>query len=1603
MKINKYFYNTLTLEVPPEGEGLPEVEGPPEEEHTHLSFREEAQTMYHLKSFNNGSELSYPNEFQIDLPNILVLDDGNSPSDTQLDNFLTNRDDVKLSYKIDGVNVLNATPLSEVKTTPSHEKYGNDDPYERRIIGIKLPGYDLDLPHTIQITITIESLDPVALAENLANAEAALATDESNLELQTAKNNAEEALAAAEGHFHESKINVFTIPKNFMLNEEGTDSNKKLLIFRKADIDDVFGVTDDINTLIKIKQPRTVPVSTNFKFADKTVTVGGDEYFYANLPANWNEGFDDAENFWKIYDEYSIKFKNKEVYGDSSYYPYIWVYRRLPNIVADSGKEKKFGSNLISSESTQPEQKYPPTSKSHFLKYKAKKGTGTGSTFMTSSRYGLVEWIIDESDSSNLNSEQKDALKEKKYGSFTVNTTESIEAIKYKVKFHRYSKSDGEFELDYRITSSDETFDISVLKNLGKYYSKDGSPFRLPSNFDDVPVGDITVVDSDDNEKTGLVTAEGSFRYISILDDMVDKDFVISAPGLNLELHIYQDVTLSLILRYDDKSKVELNFDDYDYEDVIMEEISIAQSDQAIDITLSGKEVSNTIATLKRKKGSSDIAKTSDKYSETYTKALTFLYSFEKEHEISSGKTITIKHYKYIKLNVILVFDYTIEEPFVIKYFEPDPIGATIQDWGETDVMKKDDTKGSLQDGYFVDLNPAKVTEIKKYLPIVKPPTYSKSETSNKSPESLYSFIMAPSNGLIAKFTDPDPSFASLKEPKTFRERIFRFDGDKFLYYIDITVEVEPLCFESINDVLIYLPNISNYTPTLTDDCDQDSSFIQTINDKSTLVQNIHNIERRGSYDFNYTTKITKNEIVFIANKTFTVYVYDDINEKLALDLCQNEVKTTSNIINDDINIDVFRDYELSLSEKIELNYIRTGINEELPLIFNTSVSTLRENLTETVVVNPVGYNELYQGPYNINYNYSVTENPANSPFQEYWKKGKERIYHTDSSTVSKDEIKKYLEKILKPVGIMVYRTDLIDDEITYSVTLQKNCDNCEGLYEYDASCFTNREIKVYKYNPNKTLILCKDDTFDSDLKSQIKSYGKKSYQVSYDTPLAEYKSTLREDINHDEFLNNDDWLIIRNNVEGPPFSRIGVWNESTTAVDHLWKTTSIIFKSVDNYESTITYNITLISDIKQCKVVRLGKHKVQNKLPEIIGTFLKDSSNTQGLEISDDVINLDDEIDYDDSYKLDQITFTNVNDKSYDVDDVDVVDAEHAKHIENVKSIKGLLKIEDTSADRSFSKKPDTEINYIYHLHHGGKTVELIYKVTILVNRLAKYVKLPVVTIGKPYEYEFTSEVLAENTSICNIFCLPKGLSWDGEKTISGTIECAKPTETCTVTEIDSKSVEQCYDCPVKITLEIAAPENDEEEGKCECIGQSSACNDSCTYLVDGGVNCTNYDTQDYFLFIKNPENDEVGPELKQKDVEEDVSEPTLVGELDDPKLLSITVKASSESLNLNNYITNTDKEIRFVSGTLINDGTLTLPEENDGGDTDQIVISAQYKNRNCEYVEFGKIVVNVEHEPITNIIKKSQLSKGIQNVLENNPALLYGPLGGAFYTIES
>ena len=74
-----------------------------------------------------------------------------------------------------------------------------------------------------------------------------------------------------------------------MLDEEGTNSNKKLLIFRKDGIDDVFGEINDINTLIKMYDPDGITESTNFEFAVPTV-VEEVMNIFMHLPANWNEG-----------------------------------------------------------------------------------------------------------------------------------------------------------------------------------------------------------------------------------------------------------------------------------------------------------------------------------------------------------------------------------------------------------------------------------------------------------------------------------------------------------------------------------------------------------------------------------------------------------------------------------------------------------------------------------------------------------------------------------------------------------------------------------------------------------------------------------------------------------------------------------------------------------------------------------------------------------------------------------------------------------------------------------------------------------------------------------------------------------------------------------------------------------------------------------------------------------------------------------------------------------------------------------------------------------------------------------------------------------------
>ena len=91
--------------------------------------------------------------------NILVLDNGNSPSDDQLDDFL-DRPDVTLSYYIDGddENKFSYT-LNSYQKMVILKNMENDEPFERRTIGIKLPDrYDHNLPHTIQITLTIDSL-----------------------------------------------------------------------------------------------------------------------------------------------------------------------------------------------------------------------------------------------------------------------------------------------------------------------------------------------------------------------------------------------------------------------------------------------------------------------------------------------------------------------------------------------------------------------------------------------------------------------------------------------------------------------------------------------------------------------------------------------------------------------------------------------------------------------------------------------------------------------------------------------------------------------------------------------------------------------------------------------------------------------------------------------------------------------------------------------------------------------------------------------------------------------------------------------------------------------------------------------------------------------------------------------------------------------------------------------------------------------------------------------------------------------------------------------------------------------------------------------------
>ena len=108
-----------------------------------------------------------------------------------------------------------------------------------------------------------------------------------------------------------------------------------------------------------------------------------------------------------------------------------------------------------------------------------------------------------------------------------------------------------------------------------------------------------------------------------------------------------------------------------------------------------------------------------------------------------------------------------------------------------------------------------------------------------------------------------------------------------------------------------------------------------------------------------------------------------------------------------------------------------------------------------------------------------------------------------------------------------------------------------------DDKCFTTREIEVHKYIPDQTLVLCNNDAygdngiFVSNLKSPIESYYKSEPATN----------TKDGDITEDQDINDDDWLVVQNS--GSASSTIGIWQDSTSSVDHLWKTTQLLLNQL--------------------------------------------------------------------------------------------------------------------------------------------------------------------------------------------------------------------------------------------------------------------------------------------------------------------------------------------------------------------------------------------------------------------------------------------------------
>lgn len=1306
-------------------------------------------------------------------------------------------------------------------------------------------------------------------------------------------------------------ITIFLIPKNFMINHLGTNLDS-LKLFRAADWE----------PFINKEGPDFWVKNTSDNRDDRFSLVRDGDYMVLGLPDDWNSAFSsDGINFKKIYDEFYFEFSKEfiaegfaaeaeagfmELEYAGFYNLYLWVYRTIPDQIVYQGQttDIDFIHLMSSANYIDPGSGKPSNAVGYVERPPA----------VNTSRFGYVMYVVND----------QEILIDGNNGSMDILSNNPGEkTASYRVKFNRWDDNWSAWHSAFE--SKEETFNIVTqeVEDLGLFYHKFGSKFRLPSNF---ILESVIVKDDSGTEIEVDVSNDSDGIYISIPDIMIDKTskiegFNSDSEPISLTLFIYQDVQQSILLRYDFIDIRNVNIDNETYSEGVSDNQLIINQEDDLKIMLSkrisaGKNISRSIK-ISRKEGSSDIEKTSPKsYLETDSRIITITYKF-----MNKG----IEHFKQISVTVNLVFDYTIIEPFLIRYFET--FNYKLRDWGETGVMKREVKEE--KDGYYVhhnDLSENQLASIKKYLgDKIEPDDYfnEKIEMVLEAAEedSLYDFMKTPSNGEIAKKEEPPVEYAV--DGKSYKERVFRFDGERFLYYIDITIEIVPLCFESINDVLIYLPNLTTFTPELTADCDQDDTFVQSIKNIEGLKSRIQNIDSRGVFRRQYKTKIEKNGLTFEKSQSFKLYVYNDIEiERLELGLCE-DISDNDVIIYDE-NLKIFDKWESEQSTSITLDYSDRLLVE---------TSRVTDTIQKIITANPgLGVDSSYT----ITVNYNVIEK-EDSPFQDVWPSNRNRILHITSDVANFPNVKviNYLKSFFEPDS----EFSLVSDSVVrkeggiFEVTLEywpmgyeSNCEECTS------KCQTKRYLQVLKYDPFKTLVLCKPDlTFNSDLLDHVETYYSNDGEGQAEE---EYESRL--DIDNDGDVDNDDWLIVRNKTEsGEKSSQVGIFKKSINTIDHLWKTTKVTFKSNDNFESPIVYYITVISNIRQCKVVTLGRN-IKNKIPDILKQFLLEQSDmAPQLKLAFHDIDSGDD---DESYEL----------KSQEID---LINNKTESENENVNNIRELLTMDSTKAKNLITDKKDfKEIDFTYNLFYGDRKVTLNYNLTILYNRLAKYIRLPPVIIGEEYNYTFDESILAEDVSICNIYCLPEGLKLlDDRRTISGTVKCHESVKSCSDGECSSN-------CPVKIMLELSQ-DNKKGETTCDCADETGVgCIDDCTYYVNKTEQCKFYDVQPYFLnIISEPK---ALPLLK------------VVNDSDELEgtILTIEVEAGSEDINLYQYVDTRElynkDDIKFEAGLyMVDDNSISIPKGNSEKDIDQIIISAKVKNDNCGMKEFGKIIIKILH----------------------------------------